>query len=210
MHNSREETLSEYVEQGLLRLRTNERSSWMYKVKRALTNGQFSRWISKCPENSIKDAGLWVSKVSEIAVKLLQPSSNGFHGEWKQTMEIALEKGSKEKSAIESVGIEALAMFAVHQYLAGKKKLPADETINKKSWNHYVELVCQDRANFEQNEGNPTENEDQEFENSSIGDPDELYRETVKRNKLQPIQEEETPADAEDRAEDRAESADRE
>jgi len=40
--------ITEPIEYALLRLRTNERSSWFYEIKKALTMGQFSKLIPKC------------------------------------------------------------------------------------------------------------------------------------------------------------------
>ena len=173
--------ITEPIEYALLRLRTNERSSWFYEVKKALTMGQFSKLIPKCPDNSIQEAGAWVGKVAEIADQLLQPRTSGYIAEWKQTLEVALDKGSKDKESLDLVGIEALAMFAVQQYLRGKKKLPADESVNKKSWKKYVEYVCEDRAKFEQNAENENVNREEDFDTSSIGDPDEILKEKISK-----------------------------
>ena len=122
-----------------------------------------------------------MEKLLKSLDQLLQPRTSGYIAEWKQTLEVALDKGSKDKESLDLVGIEALAMFAVQQYLRGKKKLPADESVNKKSWKKYVEYVCEDRAKFEQNAENENVNREEDFDTSSIGDPDEILKEKISK-----------------------------
>jgi len=111
----------------ILRLRTNERSNWMHHIRKAFqVSSDFK--IAVFPKDDVKIAE-WVSDVEDLHEKMKFPRKNGLGQEWKNVIELALDKSNKGRDSIKFFSLEALAMISISQFLMAKKKLGADEAV---------------------------------------------------------------------------------
>ena len=97
--------------------------------------------IAVFPKDEVKKIAEWVSDVEDLHEKMKFSRKNGLGQEWKNVIELALDKSNKGRDSIEFVGLEALAMISISKFLMAKKKLGADEAVNRKIWKRRFKML---------------------------------------------------------------------